>query len=414
MKKVLRMSQMLSSSSEMRSAGLVEKEIEPELVVPSPNEAEVFNFGPDLEKVLRNHREGPVFPGASSGIPARGHGTGRAVAEQSSFPSEDPLAAAARPAADAAAESSVGTGAPPAPVLCDDAIARDYQALVEAARQIFAGAAKGRGPDSEPIIASVCQSYKQLLASEGLVAETVRHRRDFRAWPERAANVAVLSMRLGVEMELDERKCLVLGLCGLMHDVGMLKIPSTVLESSVINSAQLKILRQHPLESKKIIEGFGDSFAWIGKIVVQIHERWDGSGYPYGLKGRQLHELAGILGLADAYEAMVHPRPDRKAQPLYNALKQIIDQNNTQFQRALVKMLLRVVSIFPLGSLVRLNSGAIGRVIGTRMSHPTRPTLEILIDSRGQPQAEAKLVDLNGEPFLNIVDPAIEESVLDA
>ena len=89
------------------------------------------------------------------------------------------------------------------------------------------------------------------------------------------------------------------------------------LEGGILSSAQLKILRQHPLESKKIIEGFGDSFAWIGKIVVQIHERWDGSGYPYGLKGRQLHELAGILGLADAYEAMVHPRPDRKAQPLY-------------------------------------------------------------------------------------------------
>jgi len=66
----------------------------------------------------------------------------------------------------------------------------------------------------------------------------VRHRRDFRAWPERAANVAVLSMRLGVEMKLDERKCLVFRLCGLMHDVGMLKIPSRVLESSVINSAK--------------------------------------------------------------------------------------------------------------------------------------------------------------------------------
>ena len=77
-------------------------------------------------------------------------------------------------------------------------------------------------------------------------------------------------------------------------------------------------------------------------------------------------------------------------------------------------MLLRVVSIFPLGSLVHLNSGAIGRVIGTRMSHPTRPTLEILIDPRGQSQAEVKLVDLNNEPFLNIVDPAIEESVLNS
>jgi uncharacterized protein YwbE len=401
------MSRMLSSSSEMRSAGPRERRPEPEPVVPVRNEPEPFSFGSDLEKVLLAHKEAP----AAVPLPAPQMPVAQIAketpAEPISFPTGDPLSAEEK------AEVSSTPTTPVATTVSVDVVARDYQGLVEAAHQVFDAAAKGTEPDSGPIIAAVKLAFKLFVDGDELLAEMVRHRRDFRAWPERSANVAIFAMRLGLEMKLDERKCLALGLCGLMHDVGMLKIPPEVLESSGLNAKQLEMLRHHPIESQKIIEGFGASFAWIGKIVVQAHERQDGSGYPHALKGKQLHEIAAILGLADSYEAMAHPRPDRKAQPIYNTLKQIIDQNNTQFERPLIKALLSVVSIFPLGSLVQLNNGAIGRVIGTHSLHPTRPTLEIRIDSRGQLQAGMRLLDLQSEPLLNIVDPAIEETVLE-
>ena len=133
------MSRMLSSSSEMRSAGLTEKKDEPEPVAPILKEAEPFRIGPDLERVLRVHQEVPVSPGPPIGVPALAHSPGKTATEQTFFPSEDPLAAAEKAEGDAPSDPLAGHGGPLAPVLCGDAIARDYQALVEAARQVLPG-----------------------------------------------------------------------------------------------------------------------------------------------------------------------------------------------------------------------------------------------------------------------------------
>ena len=300
----------------------------------------------------------------------------------------------------------------PAPTASLGEIGQIYRQMVEAATAIFDAAAKKMVPDSVAIIGAVRQAYVQLRQGDELLAEIVRQRRNFRSWPERAANVAILSMRLGMEMETDKRRCLALGLCGLMHDVGMLTIPPAVLDKFKLSSKQLKLLHQHPVRSQQIIQGFGASFAWIGNIVVQVHERCNGLGYPRGLKGEKIHEVARILGLADAYEAMAHPRPDRKAQAMYNAVKEIIDQRNAQFDRRIIKALIHIVSIFPLGSLVRLNNGKIGRVIAVSRIHPTRPTVEIMVDSQGQHLAAPEVLVLEDEPMIYIVNPAIEEEAL--
>ena len=293
-----------------------------------------------------------------------------------------------------------------------NAARRCYRGLVRAAEEVFDAAAKRRAPESGKIMAAVRRAYRQLEKDDELLSETVRQRRDFRSWPQRAANVAILAMRMGSELEADERRMLALGLCGLMHDVGMLSVPDEVLDSPKLKDSQLKLLQQHPLKSKEMILDFGKSFAWIAKIVAQTHERRDGRGYPSGLKGDEIHEIARILGLADSYEAMAHPRPDRKAKAMYHTVKEIIDQRNAQFDRHSIRALIHIVSIFPLGSLVKLNNGEIGRVLGTSRPHPTRPKVEVLVDAKGRRQAAGRVIDLGAEPLLYIVDPAIEEEAL--
>ena len=233
-----------------------------------------------------------------------------------------------------------------------------------------------------------------------------------RSWALRGTNVAILSMRIGLEIDYDERRSLALGLCSLMHDIGMLTIPEEVLNSRSLTPQQLKLLRAHPVESQRMVEKFGASFAWIGKIVVQVHERHDGTGYPNGLKEEQIHEFARIISLADTYDAMTHPRADRKAHVTYNALSAIVDLRNKLFDPRLIRALIHIVSIFPLGSLVKLNNNEIGRVIKTNKLHSARPLIEILIDSRGRRLSNSYFLNLEDEPMLYIVDPAIEESVL--
>ena len=314
---------------------------------------------------------------------------------------------------------------PDAPTLGDDQALSDtadlsqaegaavaYDGLVEAANELFEAAADGRAPNGPLVVASVRSAVNELGQSEALLTETVRRRPAADSLARRSVNVAVMAMRLGREVEFDERRTLALGLCGLTHDLGMLKVPEEVLASPRLTSSQLQLLQGHPQQSESIVCSFGKAFEWVGKVVVQVHERRDGGGYPNALKGDDIHEFARIIGLVDTYEAMAQPRADRQARVVYNALKEIIDLRNSLFERRLIKALINIVSIFPLGSLVKLNNGEIGRVVATSRLHPTRPTIDVLIDPRGRRLPEARQIDLQDEPMLYIVDPAIEEGVL--
>ena len=293
-----------------------------------------------------------------------------------------------------------------------DGAAVAYEGLAEAADELFESADSGRAPNGPVVVAAVRAAVDQLGVSDALLTETVRRRPEADSLSRRSVNVALMAMRLGREVEFDERRTHALGLCGLTHDLGMLKVPEEVLGSRRLTSNQLQLLQQHPQALERIVRAFGKAFEWVGKVVVQVHERRDGSDYPNALKGDDIHEFARIIGLVDTYEAMAQPRADRPARVTYTALKEIIDLRNSLFDRRLIKALIHIVSIFPLGSPVKLNNGEIGRVVATSRLHPTRRTIDVLIDPRGRRLPEPRRIDLQDEPMLYIVDPAIEEGVL--
>ena len=299
----------------------------------------------------------------------------------------------------------------PAPAVRTDV--EIYQRLVAVAEQVFAAAREGKIPAENVIIRILRACLNKLREGEALLVETMRQHEGVPDLAERGANSAILSMRLGLELGADDKRCLAVGLCGLLHDLGMLKIPEEQLQGDGLSTEVIELLKRHPIESQRILEDFGPAFAWVGRIVVQVHERRDGSGYPRGLSREEVHEIAQLVGLADTYLAMAHPRADRPALVVYNALKQVIDMRRTIFDNKLVKALINIVSIFPLGSLVKLNNNEIGRVIGTSRMHPTRPKVEILLDSRGRHQKPPRQLILEEEPMVYIVNPAIEEGVLE-
>lgn len=219
--------------------------------------------------------------------------------------------------------------------------------MVPGAAAAAAGAAASAELDGNRLVLPLKQALGLLQQDEVLLAETVRQRRGERTFPQRAVNTAMLSMRLGLEIEYDEHRILSLGLCALMHDLGMLGLPAELLEARRLTPEQCDLLQRHPLESQRLAQAFGKGFAWIGRIVTQGHERSDGTVYPAGLKGERIHELARIIGLADTYGAMVHPRSDRQVRAVYHVVEEIIHLRNTLFDGHLVKALIHIVSIFP-------------------------------------------------------------------
>jgi HD-GYP domain-containing protein (c-di-GMP phosphodiesterase class II) len=141
-------------------------------------------------------------------------------------------------------------------------------------------------------------------------------------------------------------------------------------------------------------------FPWIARTVAyQIRERWNGSGYPRGKSGLQIHPLARIAGVCDAYVSLSSPRPHRPAYSLYESVRQILnDAQRGLFDSDTLRFFLRTISLYPIGTYVRLNNGQIGRVVRTNPQAYDRPSIEIVGET------PTRLVALVDSPDLRVVD----------
>ena len=138
------------------------------------------------------------------------------------------------------------------------------------------------------------------------------------------------------------------------------------------------------------------------QVAYQMFERWDGSGYPRGRAGVQIHPLACVAAVADVYVALSSPRPHRPPFTPYAAIEQLIaDTRRGLFDPRAIRGLLQVVCLFPLGTYVELNDGTIGCVVRNNSEAYDRPVLELLCDAQMRPQS-GETLNLQDYPQLRV------------
>jgi HD-GYP domain-containing protein (c-di-GMP phosphodiesterase class II) len=225
-------------------------------------------------------------------------------------------------------------------------------------------------------------------------------------------NVAIYAIKLSKYLGFKQENQIEIGLTGLLHDIGTAAIPDKIIyKRKKLNEEEIKVFRERPNYSYKILQQFGHDYAFLAECAVQVHERIDGTGYPGGLKGHEIHEYAQILGLLDKYEALIHSRPQRDKLTPFTAVKEIINTAKDRFQRKHLKALLNTFTVFPLHSYVRLNSDAIGKVIETYPDQPMRPKVRIVYDSQNQKVLTDRIVILPEDSLLHIVDSVTDEEI---
>jgi HD-GYP domain-containing protein (c-di-GMP phosphodiesterase class II) len=214
---------------------------------------------------------------------------------------------------------------------------------------------------------------------------TIRTDKNHQGLAVSSVNCAILALVTGMNLELDTAKLHSLAVGALLHDIGMLKMPDTILnKTGDLHEAEYKTIYTHTVHSYNIITkelGYPED---IGLIALQHHERWDGKGYPHQISGEQIYILARIVSLVDSFEAMVRDKPYRDSMIGYSAMRQILNDNSRRFDSGIVKVFLKSMGIYPVGSVVILNDGSIGSVIRTHASVPLRPVVRILMDSGGK------------------------------
>ncbi|MBY5922312.1 HD-GYP domain-containing protein [Ferrimonas balearica] len=206
-----------------------------------------------------------------------------------------------------------------------------------------------------------------------------------------AINVAVVALVLGRALGLEGPQLRELGLAALVHDVGKLRIPSSILNKrSPLNKAEQNYLRQHPKLALEMLRGTPFSTKSITTMVVGHHEYLDGSGYPQKLSGNAISPMTQILTIANEYDSLVNG--NTKTLPPYQALAYMFKCRSKQLNSMYLQTLVKTLGVYPPGTLVRLENGQVGKVLSSDASQPLFPTL-ILYDAE-IPKIEAPMVSL--------------------
>ena len=215
----------------------------------------------------------------------------------------------------------------------------------------------------------------------------------------RAFGVSIYMLAFGRFLQLPREQLDLLGMLGLLQDVGMTAIPEEVMhKEGPLTKAEIMVCRSHIAHSVSILRDTPGLPEQLAALASLHHERWDGSGYPQGLKGDQIGLFGAIAGLVDCFDAMIYNRPYGEIYSPSNALNQLYNSRNILFDGALVEQFVHCIGIFPVGSLVELNSGEVGIVIAQNIARRLLPRVMVVLDARGNPLRPQLVLDLIQEP----------------
>jgi hypothetical protein len=225
------------------------------------------------------------------------------------------------------------------------------------------------------------------------------------------ARVCVLALRLGVNLGYDAARLLPLGQSAALFDAGLWQLPQALVErADSLTGSELATYRSHPKLSAEIVQRWSPPDPRIVESVLDHHEREQGQGFPRGAQGGGIDSDAKIIGLVDTYTSLTVPPPSRPRLRPHEAIRDIVKTRNDQFPSSLIKVLLSEISVFPPGTIVRLNTEEVGRVIAVNRNHPLRPQVEMFADAKGHRLGTPKVIDLSETPFLYITGPVGDDA----
>lgn len=284
-----------------------------------------------------------------------------------------------------------------------------YMELHRVIGNVVQGIKDKKSLDPKSLEKYILSVYESVTSSEFLFLKAIQRKR-YATWlVSHSINVAIFTIKIGVSMKYDREKLTKLGLAALLHDVGMINVPNNIIfKHGRLTASEFAIIKQHPNYGYEIVKHLKSDYPNIVDVVLQEQEREDGSGYPQGLTGDKISEFAKVVGLADVFEALVHGRAYREGFITYNAIQKIIESRGKQFNAKIIRALINGVSMFPVGSMVKLSTDEIARVLSVNSQRPVRPVVEVLIDSDGNKIKNPIRLNLEEEPLIYIVKPLIE------
>jgi HD-GYP domain-containing protein (c-di-GMP phosphodiesterase class II) len=247
---------------------------------------------------------------------------------------------------------------------------------VAALRTVFADIRLGKALDAERCTAIVQDVVRHVMGDPAAMILVTRLKNHDDYSHMHSVAVCALMVALARQMGMDARRMREAGLAGLLHDVGKLLVPAEILNKpGPLTPAEYTLVKTHVRRGHALLVESGSRCEMALDVCLHHHERMDGSGYPHGLKGRDLSLFTKMASVCDVYDALTSRRPHRSRQEPGSALRQMAAQPG-QFDPMVLQSFVRTVGIYPVGSLVRLRSQQLAIVVAQDIDDLLKPRVK--------------------------------------
>lgn len=264
----------------------------------------------------------------------------------------------------------------------------------EAVVSMFREARMGKAVDADAAAPLVEEISNSVLRNPGALISLARLKTADDYTYMHSVAVCALMIALARQLGLDEQQTREAGMGGLLHDLGKALMPSAILNKpGKLTDQEFAVMKSHPGEGHRLLlEGKGVSDV-IRDICLHHHEKFDGSGYPEGLKGKQISLMARMGAVCDVYDAITSNRPYKAGWDPAESIRRMAEWQG-HFDPAVFQAFVRSLGIYPVGSLVRLESGKLGVVIEQGEQSLLKPKVKVFFSTKSQAYLKPEIVDI--------------------
>ena len=213
-------------------------------------------------------------------------------------------------------------------------------------------------------------------------------------------NVAIIALLMGRSFGMGEDEMMDLGVGAMLHDVGKLELPERVRHfEDAFSSAETQAYRDHVAQGLKLGRGMGLSAGAL-QVLSEHHEHADGSGFPQRMSGDRMSQAARIVALVNRYDNLCNPAVLSRALTPHEAVSLLFAQNRSRFDATVLNAFIRMMGVYPAGSVVQLTDDRYALVVGANSSRPLKP--RVLVHDPRMPRDEALQLDLENARDLGI------------
>ncbi len=269
-------------------------------------------------------------------------------------------------------------------------VARGREAVVS----MFQEARLGKAVDADAAAPLVEEISNSVLRNPGALISLARLKTADDYTYLHSVAVCALMIALARQLGLDEQQTREAGMGGLLHDLGKAAMPSAVLNKpGKLTDEEFALIKTHPEAGHRmLLEGRSVSET-IRDICLHHHEKFDGSGYPAGLKGEQISLMARMGAVCDVYDAITSNRPYKAGWDPAESIKRMAEWQG-HFDPAVFQAFVRSLGIYPVGSLLRLESGKLGVVVEQSEASLLKPRIKVFFSTKSQAYITPEIIDI--------------------